>query len=259
MLDVYDKNRVDKLVSRFKNKSIPKRRRSILKVKTSSKEQFAKRLRKFVSKYKVELISENRYNYLRKGMAEYPASGTYRKVFGSWKEALLFTFGKCNTDARVIIEQKKLLKSSFTSEINEVHLIRLLTENNIKNVRQYFNARKKYPDIFPPLPWIEQKFGGWRRLMLSVKALNIDEQIKVLIDMKRSKKGRLPKPPALKALGININLLCKKFGGYRKLNRLVCEMAVALEIKARNQRKKLPVNGTVSEGTKKEVFEQKFE
>jgi len=208
-----------------------------LSCSVNTKDEFANRLRQFCQMYGGVVIGENKYNLLRKGLCKFPDSRSYRKMFGSWKEACLYSLGYCNKDFPVQENPKsKESEQCFDETMEETKVVRAMIEYKITTFRKLADARSKYPEIFPSIHWIKDRFGSFKNLLTIVKKASIDNEIKKVVDLRGSKSGRFPTYKEMGAKGINVEMLKKAFGSFRKVLEVSAELGKILEIKKRNQR-----------------------
>lgn len=235
MSDAFDKEEISKLISKLKRKGLKDKQCLSMDYKTCSKEQFAKRLISFCQKHGGGVLGENKYNLLRKGQTKYPSSGTYRKVFGSWKETCDYCFGKSNEDfPSESSKDNTVLVESFNSNLTEVDLVRLLIEYKVSSFRKYMKARNTYPDVFPSVGWVIERFGSFPNLLEVSRKTSIDKEMEKLVSFRLSHRGRLPEERILEKAGINIKLLKRFFGGFTKVSQISAGLVSAIEIKKRN-------------------------
>jgi hypothetical protein len=235
MTDAFDKEEISKLISQLKRKSTKDKQCLAMGYKTCSKEQFAKRLISFCQKHGGVVLGENKYNLLRKGQIKYPSSGTYRKVFGSWKATCEYCFGNSNKrfpEAKEKEHDEAL--QVLSSEIDEVKVVRLMIEFKITSIPKYMKARNSYPEVFPSVGWIIEAFGSFPNLLEVSRKTSIDNEMGKLVRFRMENNGRFPSEKKLEKQGINIKMLKRVFGGYTKVAQISAGLVSANEIKKRN-------------------------
>jgi hypothetical protein len=230
-----DKETVTKEISKLKKRKQRDNKLS-LTVKGNSKDEFANRLRQFCDMFGGGMLGENKYNELRAGKDKYPASRTYRKMFGSWKEACRYTFGKSNCDFPKPEKSQHLVNSSLCPDLDESSIVRLMIEYKVSSYRGLLRCRMKFPELFPTLHCIIEKFGSFGNLMEIVKKASVNSEMEKLVELRMKKKGRLSSYKELEKAGINVKMLRKAFGSFQKVRMLSSELEFAIEIQKRNQR-----------------------
>ena len=144
---------------------------------------------------------------LKKARGRKPTVYIFRKIFGSWNNAIKAAFGE---DSINIIGEPP-------SDLG--YIIKLINDYNIKEVMEYIALRKKKPDIFPSSYHL-YKFGGFIKIKKISELYTVGDHLEEYAKLKR-KLGRIPTPKECRKDHVAIDELVKYFETRRKLNDFI--------------------------------------
>lgn len=204
---------------------VPKKRRRYLnkeyKPRKGRKRHFRKRERTWSETELIEFLREKniRSSHVLADNYTEPRVHDYRKMFGSWSEAIAVIFGDEDCAERTT---KKIV--AVTAE----YLARLLVEAGIEKKKDYLRLHKEHPEIYPSFWYVSKHFGGWKGIKRFIKHYYIkqqfDDYIKAVLE-----EGKHLTLEQCRKRQIYIDIVLYWFGGKRNFNRAVEEMIEQLK------------------------------
>ena len=137
-----------------------------------------------------------------------PTVYDYQKHFGSWSEAIEFTYG---VDA---------MESLLAIELNHEYFIKVMLAFKIQRYEDYCNARNRRPDIVPSLRQARKLFGTFSALKQASKLYSMEASLDSLLELSEE-LGRIPKLSDCKKAGVRIDSLIKYFKTYKALKKFI--------------------------------------
>lgn len=124
-----------------------------------------------------------------------PVLITFQRFFGSWREALKYTWGTdfpsynhpLKRKPEALLEGISLLDTSDVAE----YLLKLMIETGIDNVRDYQKARDLKPGIFPSVKTIVKYWGSFSKLCAVAIRQSVEKTLEKYLEL-RKKFGRYP-------------------------------------------------------------------
>lgn len=167
--------------------------------------------RKFAKKELSEYLLKTGYrtrDALREGRGpDDPSDEDYRKVYGSWTEAVREIFNvKEAADKRYIVQS--------------------VVEFGLWRRDDYRKARTSRPDIFPSMSVVCKEFGSWSALKEVAAAFSLRKTLQLYITLKE-RLGRRPTVEDCRREGLVLDSALKIYGGKRGLDKFVESMEEA--------------------------------
>lgn len=151
----------------------------------------------------IDYIIENELTSVRKLYSfrkpEDPHINDYRKVFGSWQNAIDIAFGKKECASFVVTHES---------------IINIILQFDIWRVVDYKNLRKERPDIIPPFHKISSLFGSFAVL----KRISVDHRARLICEEFLKLKislGREPSDEDIRLAEIDVTKAYLIIGGGR--------------------------------------------
>lgn len=168
---------------------------------------------------KGERLSENNYTKLREKTD--PTTPSFYNRFGSYKNAIEILFGVEPVDI-------------FKPVIDELYMVKVVNEYQIKTGAQYLQKRKQFPDIIPTEYYVIKLFKNYRTLFASANLYSVTLQLRKCLQVKIN-MSKSPDLSDYSKNGINVKLLIRQFRTLKNLNYKVRLLEEAYEISRRNR------------------------
>lgn len=119
-----------------------------------------------------------------------PIPNSYKKEFGSWREATVAAFGK------------PVVKPAM----DKVYMAKCAMSLGIETFDQYRQVRKNNPEILPSVCHIIKEFGSFSEFMVDVKACSFKDTLNAYLVLCR-RLGKIPTLDDCARAGIKIDIL----------------------------------------------------
>lgn len=126
----------------------------------------------------------------------------YLREFGSWREAKMSAFG------------------IPSPPVDPAYIYKSVIEFNLWTEKAYLAARKKRPDIIPPIHVVRKRWGYFRTLKEFARRFCIKMVVEDYWKLKR-KLGRHPDLAECRAEGIHLDKVVEFFDGKKALEKFV--------------------------------------